>query len=59
MDHDVLRLVLLTEKLEVAAQNGTLASRDIALICECANALLDAVAAPDAEPDPSQSLIPF
>ena len=59
MDHDVVRLVLLTEKLEVAAQNGTLSSRDIAMICESASALLDAVAARDAKLDPSQSLIPF
>ena len=59
MDYDVVRLVLLTEKIEVAAYNGTLSSHDGFLIRECARELLQVVPEPAAEPNPSQFLIPF
>lgn len=58
MDHSVLRLILLTEILEVAAQNETLSYRDLSLIRDCADALF-AAATPVVEVDRSQCLIPF
>ena len=59
MDHDVVRLVLLTEKIEVAASNGRLSFNDGFVIRECARRLVHVVPEPAMEPDPSQFLIPF
>ena len=65
MNTDVLRLILLTEKIGVIVQSGALSTHETLLIRECARELLlhltsaNIVPVEVIEEDPSQSLIPF